>query len=141
MSIARTLFSCRGLAVAATLALGGITGCGPSLPKTYPAKGKVVYKGGKPVTGGAITFQLESDPKVVADSEIQKDGSFTLTTKMYGKAKEGAAEGEHNVMVETGPQTGPDGQLVIRPTVVPKKYQVVPGDNTFTIEVETPRGK
>src|SRR5262245_56011180 len=116
-------------------------GCGPSLPKTYPVTGKVVDPSGKPWTGGTITFQLVADPRVVADAEIGPDGSFTLTTKMYGKAKPGAAEGEHSVWVETGPVAGPDGQLVIRPTVVPKTYKVVPGDNDFTIEVQTTGGK
>src|SRR5262245_32339984 len=108
-------------------------GCGPSLPKTYPVTGKVVDPSGKPWKGGTITFQLAADPKVVADAEIGPDGSFTLTTKMYGKAKPGAAEGEHTVWVETGQVAGPDGQPIIVPVVVPKKYTVEPRENTFTI--------
>src|SRR5688572_23465553 len=98
-----------------------LSGCGPALPKTYPVTGKVVDPAGKPWAGGSIMFQLAADPRVVADGVIGPDGTFTLTTKMYGKAKEGAAEGEHSVMVESGPVTGPDGQLLIRPAVVPKK--------------------
>lgn len=108
-------------------------GCGPALPKTYPVQGKVVDPSGKPWGGGRIMFQLATDPGVVADGEIDKDGAFTLTTKMYGKAKPGAAEGEHSVMVESGPTTGPDGQPILRLHVVPKKYKVEPADNTFTI--------
>src|SRR5437016_14514213 len=90
---------CRGSLIAlGALTLCGLIGCGPSLPKTYPVKGQVVVKGGKLREGSTIMFQLMSDVSVVADGDIEKDGSFTLTTQMYGKAKPGAAEGEYNVM-------------------------------------------
>jgi hypothetical protein len=49
------------LLVGAALALGGVGGCGAGMPRTYPAKGKVVFKGGKPVTDGRIQFQSVSD--------------------------------------------------------------------------------
>ena len=124
-----TRFAVVGWALAVVLA----SGCGPSLPKTYPVKGKVVDPAGKPWAGGAIMFQLAADPRVVADGVIGADGTFTLTTKIYGKAKEGAAEGEHSVMVESGPVVGPDGQAGSRPAVVPRKYKVEPRDNVFTI--------
>ncbi|MCI0456516.1 MAG: hypothetical protein L0Z62_05990 [Gemmataceae bacterium] len=118
------------------LLLSGLAGCGPQLPKTYPVKGKVVFKGGKAwKAGGTITFQLVSDPTVMADGQIQPDGTFTLTTKMHGKARAGAAAGEHKVMVEEGSTEGKDGQAVIRPVGVGKTYQVVPGgENNFVIE-------
>ena len=110
-----------------------LAGCGPSLPKTYPVAGKVVDQHGKPWPGGMITLHAVADSKVIAVGEIGKDGSFTLTTKMYGKEKPGAAEGEHSVSIDTGPVAGADGQLVIQPVVVPGKYKVEPRENTITI--------
>src|SRR5262249_34016871 len=123
----------RSGAVGWALAVVLLSGCGPSLPKTYPVTGKVVDPACRPWTGGTIMFQLAADPRVVADGAIGADGTFTLTTKMYGKAKEGAAEGGHSVMAEGGPVVGPDGQAGSRPAVVPRKYKVEPRENVFTI--------
>src|SRR5262245_29840927 len=95
----------------ALLLMGAVAmGCerGPKLPKTYPVAGKATWKSGKPWTtdGAKVTFQLKSDLSVVAVGIIDKNGDFTLTTKMYGKEKPGAAEGEHTVMVEPPPPPG-----------------------------------
>jgi hypothetical protein len=126
------------LALAAAI-LCSLAGCGPSLPPTYPVKGKAVMKGGKPFNlrdGSMITFQLASDKTVVAEGVIQKDGTFTLTTKMFGKTKPGAAEGEHNVFVVEGPPPGEALSPVYVPIIVSKTFKVVPGNNEFTVEVE-----
>ncbi|MCI0462758.1 MAG: hypothetical protein L0Z62_37905 [Gemmataceae bacterium] len=124
--------------VVLTLALCSFVGCGPQMPKTYPAKGKVVMKGGKPWTGGEtwITFQLKSDPSLVARGPVEKDGSFTLSTEMFGKQKPGAVEGEHTVMVDPPPPPGEALPIISTPYVMTKTYKVEPRDNNeFTIEV------
>jgi hypothetical protein len=117
--------------VVAAFAVAGIVGCGGL--KTYPVKGKVVFKGGRPVTsGGRIEFQSTADPQVKATGWIElKDGSFSLTTYKDGKQIDGAVEGPHRVVVE-----------LRNPVVVlslPNVYTVQPQENDFTIEVAKPR--
>jgi hypothetical protein len=121
------------------LTLCSFVGCAKE-PETYPVKGKVVFKGtNKPWPGGTLTFQQVADTGVVATGEIQKDGTFTLTThfsvRNKAKQKPGAPAGEYKVWVEEAqPQTGPDGQLVIDPIVVGKNYTVEPKENDFLVE-------
>jgi hypothetical protein len=40
------------------------SGCGDGLPKTYPVKGKVLFKGGKPMTSGTVMVQSAANPEV-----------------------------------------------------------------------------
>jgi hypothetical protein len=113
-------------------------GCGYS-PTTYPVSGKVVAaKGGKPISGGMITFQLDKDPTLTATGEIQKDGSFTLTTyyvsSNYGASKPGAPTGEYSVTVE--PAYGDELPNSIVGNSVSKKFTVKEGENSFVIELE-----
>jgi len=131
-----------GAAIVLLVAVG-LLGCGPSLPQTYPVNGKVLIKGtNKPYPGGTITLRLKSDDKVVADGTIEKDGSFTVTTKMYGKERPGAAAGEHTVLVEpAGGVAGPDGQLVIAFDEAEGSLTVEPKENTPTIYVKRTVGK
>jgi len=126
--------------VVMVLALYGLVGCsGTKFPKTYPAKGKVVGKGGKPWNGGEtwITFQLKSDPEIVARGKVAKDGSFTLATQIEGKQRAGAAEGEHSVLLDPPAPPGEALPIIITPYVVAKTYTVKPGENEFTVEVES----
>jgi hypothetical protein len=119
------------LLLVAAIALVGIGGCGSSMPKTYPAKGKVVFKGGKPVTDGRIQFQSVSDPQIKAVGEIDKDGSFFLTTYVADRNVRGAPAGPYRVAVE-----------LERPTKVvalPDAYTVEPHGNDFTVVIERPR--
>lgn len=113
-------------------------GCGYS-PTTYPVSGKVVAaRGGKPISGGMITFQLDKDPTLTATGEIQKDGSFTLTTyyvsSNYGASKPGAPTGEYSVTVE--PAYGDELPNSIVGNSVSKKFTVKEGENSFVIELE-----
>ena len=108
-----------------------ITGC--SALKVYPVKGKVVLKGGMPVTtGGRIEFQSMANPQVKATGWIDlRDGSFSLTTYNDGKPIEGAVEGPHRVVVEMR-----NPVVVFTLTDV---YTVGRQENEFTIEVPKPR--
>jgi hypothetical protein len=114
----------------AAVALVGIVGCS-GMPPTYTVKGKVVFKGGKPVKDGRIQFQSTADPQIKALGDIGTDGSFLLTTYVGARKVQGAPEGSYNVVVE-----------LERPTEVvalPNPYTVQPSENDFTIVVERRR--
>jgi len=117
---------------AIVIVLLSIMGCGGGLT-TYPAKGKVVFKDGRPVTsGGRVEFQSTSDHQVKASGWIDfQDGSFSLTTYKDGKQVEGAVEGSHRVVIELR-----NPVVVVR---LPNVYTVGPQENDFTIEVPRPR--
>jgi hypothetical protein len=77
------------------------------MPKTYPVKGKVVQKNGKPFPGGQITFTSVADPELRGYGEIAKDGTFTLgtighTSKGRSKLLTGAVEGDFYVNIRPG---------------------------------------
>jgi hypothetical protein len=116
---------------AATITLMGVAGCGSGMPPTFPVKGRVVFKQGKPVTDGRIQFQSAADPQIKALGDIDNDGSFLLTTYVGAKKVQGAPEGSYNVVVE-----------LERPTEVvalPSTYTVEPRENDFTIVIERRR--
>jgi hypothetical protein len=113
----------------AALALLGIVGCGWGMPRTYPVKGKVVFKGGGPVTDGRIQFQSAADPPFKAVGDIDNDGGFSLTTYVGAKKVRGAPRGPYRVVVE-----------LERPAQVislPDTWTVEPRENDFTVVLET----
>jgi hypothetical protein len=124
-------------ALAAQLVVGG--GCGgpdTGVPKTYPAKGKVVFPDGQPLTGGMVEFRSAADASLTTTGEIRPDGTFSLSTLVGTKKVPGAVAGEHRVTVL--PPQGPD--QAAQPVTLPKPYTVRPGDdNDFTITIEKPR--
>jgi hypothetical protein len=123
------------LAVLLSAAVAGLAGCGPSIPKTYPVKGKVVLKGGKLTAGTHIIFESKGNSEIRADGTVQDDGSFTVATKMYGKQKDGAVEGEHRVMIIE--PKGTTGFVKSRMITASKPVKVEPRDNDLTIEAQT----
>jgi len=90
------------------LALLLVLGCAKEeMPKTYPVKGKVVLRNGKPLQGGFITFTSVADPELRGYGEIAKDGTFTLntialTSKARSERLAGAVEGEFHVNIRPG---------------------------------------
>jgi len=125
------------------LALAAPAGCGPRWPKTYPVKGKLTVKGGKLAKGSTIMFQSSSLNKedgspVSADGVIQDDGTFTVETKMFGKSRPGAVEGEHTVMISEPNPMGRDGQFAFMPIIVQQKAKVEPKDNDLAIQAMKP---
>lgn len=119
------------------LSLCAWSGCAYS-PTTHPVSGKVVQKNGKTWSGGTITFQLDEDPALNATGDIQKDGSFSLTThyvsRSSGASKPGAPVGVYSVTVE--PFYGDELPTRIKGSSVTEKFTVKEGDNTFVVEVE-----
>jgi hypothetical protein len=114
----------------------GCSGGGSSqLPSTYKVTGTVVFKGGKPVTGGAIQFSPVSDTSFTVSGDVADDGSFTLSTVKGAERVSGAPEGEYRVTVLL---PLPADQKAIPGITLPKNYRVEPKDNTFTIEITPP---
>jgi hypothetical protein len=126
----------RWLGTASLIACLAVTACQTTRakrPKTYPVVGRVVFKNGEPLTGGAVEFQSLADSSLTTRAEIQWNGTFSVFTLVNNKKVPGAIEGQHRVSV-VPPM--PQNQVIellepVRPIVT-----VEPGDNDFTIEVE-----
>jgi hypothetical protein len=92
-----------------------VSGCAKEeMPKTYPVKGKVVLKNGKPLTGGFITFTSVTNPELRGYGEIAKDGTFTLdtialTSRARSERLAGAVEGEFHVNIRPAGSIPDDG--------------------------------
>jgi hypothetical protein len=122
----------RGLVLALSILPAlAFAGCGNGIPKTYIVTGKVVYKGGKPVTYGRVEFQSTSHPELRATGGIQTDGTFALTTTLGGKSVAGAVVGEHKVLIELESRSA----LVI----LPAPYTVKAEKNEVTFEIPPQR--
>jgi hypothetical protein len=133
----------RLLVLAAALAAG----CSGGGPKTYPLKGKVVYKGGQAVPGGSIAFESTAgDPVWRAGGQIESDGTFAFVSTLGadGTELEGIVGGTHRVRIDLGRggDRGEDGPKVS----VPARYrsfeesqltvQIPAPNNEVTIELE-----
>lgn len=102
--------------------LFGAAGCSsdPALPKTYPLRGKVVFKGGAPLTGGSISFESTTgEPAWRAGGAIGPDGTFSEVSTLgpNGQELKGIVEGEHRVKVDFG-RGGEDAPKI----AVPRRY-------------------
>jgi hypothetical protein len=76
---------------------------GCSQPKFYPVRGKVIVFAVGPLTKGEIRFRPVSRPNLVAAGQIQKDGTFSLSTLEHG---EGVLEGDCQVAIIVEPTDG-----------------------------------
>lgn len=133
-----------GLAAVAALGLGGCRQA--NVPKTYPVKGQVVFKGGdaRKLAGGYVRLRLISDPNVVAVGEIEEDGSFVLGTFHQDKPLAGVREGEYQVRVDPPLDEQDQPLRIIHPRFLDfekskLKFTVQAGaENSLPIEVEKP---
>ena len=104
-------------------------------PRTYPARGTVIVKGGKPLAGGSVHFAPTADPTFSAAGDLGDDGTFTLAT-VKGRARlPGAPEGEYRVTVS--PQSPPGGSTLL-PVSLPNTFRVEPKENELRIEIPPP---
>ena len=133
----RLCWSCRGLpAFLAGVVLLWASGCSskkPTLPETYPVRGKVVFQGGQPVPGGNVLFQPQNDTTVSTAGVIGPDGTFTLYSFKAGVRAAGAIAGPHRrdryFPVD-------DHQRHLFPTIAsPELFTVKAGENEFTLTV------
>jgi hypothetical protein len=67
----------------------------PSVPTTYPVRGKIIYADGTPVRAGLVKFHPQG-VGVEADVELEKDGTFVL--KIYGE-QEGTVPGKYRISI------------------------------------------
>jgi hypothetical protein len=126
----------RASLVAMALASLGLSGCaqGPAAPKTYPVTGKVIYKGGAPLAGGAITLVSTADRSLRAIGEIANDGGFSLHTLVGNHKVSGTIEGTHDVHIIPAQD---QKQRLPALRLVQRQCKVEPGGpNQLTIEVE-----
>jgi hypothetical protein len=126
------------------LVLAALGGCGA---RKYPVVGKVVFKDGKPLPGGLIVFSpLDPGNHVGARGYIQPDGTFELSTEKEG---DGSLQGRYQALIRP-PSQGKNEDDPRRniPVIDPRytryetsglEFEVKPGKNDFTIEVEKPR--
>lgn len=132
----------------AALVLLGTSGCySENKPKTYPARGKVVFKGtGETATrlaGAQVTLQPVSDPKSSqVRGVIDDDGTFSLGSIIDGQNFGGAAPGEYRGRIVLS--DGAAGRRA-RPPIDPKyltydksgiRVTLTAGKNEVIIEVE-----
>lgn len=94
-------------------------GCGESLPRTIPVRGKVTWQG-KPLGTGSVTFTpVESDagaPLRPARGVLNPDGTYRLSTF---RTYDGAMPGQYAVVV-TSYTTNPP----LDPTSAPPKWLI-----------------
>lgn len=123
--------------------LSNVSGCQSAKqpPKTYPVTGKVIYKGGQPLTGGAVAFTQpnSTDGSTSVAGRIQDDGSFALETMVDTIKVAGAPPGDYQVNIT--PLMGQDQSF--EPIRGPKGTFKVEAkeDNNFTFEVEKIKGR
>lgn len=89
-------------------------------PKTYPANGKVTYRGQAVANGIVLLTPTESGH--AATGSLEKDGTFHLTTFQKG---DGAVPGKYHVAVQAFPAEGaglPGAEFAGKPPPVPLKY-------------------
>lgn len=76
------------------IAFALLTGCSSQL-ETYEVNGRVEFENGRPVVVGLVEF-LSEEHKINARGNINKDGTFSLTTFQND---DGAVAGRHKCVV------------------------------------------
>jgi len=130
--------------ISLALAASTLTGCAER--KIYPVSGQIVDPDGNPVTeikGAAIEFE-SLDFKASANSSIDENGNFSLTTQTAG---DGAHVGKNRVAIIRA-YVGPENPV---PHVIHPKYEkfetsgleitVEPKTNVLRIPVEWAKRK
>src|SRR5262245_27558012 len=137
----------RGWIRIAWVAWALLAAAGCSGGKTHPVQGKVIYKGGAPVTGGTVVFEpVDKNVRVSARGDIRPDGSFRLGTYTDG---DGAPQGLYHVLVvppapseenERRPPRPPIHRKYLSPDTSPLKATVTRDreKNDFQFELDKP---
>src|SRR5437588_524434 len=120
--------------------LAAAAGCGSG--NTSPVRGKVIFKDGKPLSGGLVVFRpLDQKLQVSSRGDIHPDGTFTLGTYQEG---DGAIPGKYQAAITPPPRRKVREKPVEGPIIHPRfesyetsglEFEVKRGNNNFTIEV------
>jgi len=88
---------------AMTLLAAVAIGCSsrPAPPPTFPATGIVKFANGQPFPGGILTLTSKADPRIVMESPIHDDGTFSLSMVFDNRRVEGAQAGTYSVLVSS----------------------------------------
>jgi hypothetical protein len=113
-----------------------VLGCGSKmkLPATYPVRGKVVFRQGGVLPGGAIFFQSQANLSVSAGSPIAEDGTFELKSFIVGREASGAIAGLHRVVIT--PPFLLNGAPYRIPPIPDRTLMVSEGENNYKITIE-----
>jgi hypothetical protein len=121
----------------ALLAAAIAGGCSASSnPKTYPVKGKVIYRG-QPVTGGLVML-VPDGAGHAATGSLEAGGEFQLTTF---EKNDGAVPGKYNVAVQVFPAEGaglPGAEFGNKKPPIPAKYM---SDSTSGLTADITAGE
>jgi hypothetical protein len=134
-------------AVLAALAAGCAAG---GKPKTYPVRGKVVYKGtgqaAARLAGGTVVLESVADPKgAQVRGVIDDDGTFSLGSVIDNQSVGGAPPGDYRVRIQLAdPGRRPAARSPIDPRFLSfdksgLRVAVKEETNDVTLEVEEPR--
>ena len=123
--------------------LAATAGCGSG--NTSPVRGKVVFKDGRPLTGGLVVFRpVDQRLQVSSRGDIHQDGTFVLGTYQEG---DGAIPGKYQAAITPPPRRKVREKPVEGPIINPRfesyetsglEFEVKRGKNNFTIEVDKP---
>ena len=105
--------------------------------ETHGVTGTVRFRNGDLLDSGVIEFKSKRDQRLSMNGEIQKDGSYELTTLHEQRNLVGAVEGPCGVMV-TIFNTGTPIPLTVE---LPDTYEVKPGGNVFNLKLKVPPPK
>ena len=112
-------------------------GCDSSSnPKTYPAKGKVTYRG-QPVAGGLVMLVPEGAGHAATGS-LEAGGEFQLTTF---EKNDGAVPGKYTVAIQVFPAEGaglPGAEFGNKKPPIPAKYM---SDSTSGLTADITAGE
>src|SRR5947209_3042979 len=108
--------------LAAVLVASGCTAKAlPPVPKAVPVRGKVMLAGGRPLTGGVVTFRPvggEADGRYQGWGFVKADGSFEVAA-FGGANRGGVAPGSYKVVIATREEGEPRGSNA---HLIPKVY-------------------
>jgi hypothetical protein len=115
------------------VALGCAKSPDATAPVTHSAKGTLVGRDGKPVTGGTIQFRsADSTRKPSTTAMVKSDGTFELQVlDNAGNKHLGAEAGTYTVIYL--PAMTEDQNIV--PVTLPKKVVVEVGGNRFNLKL------
>lgn len=106
-----------------------------TMPETYPVQGKVVFRNGKPVSGGGIMMQSLSDTTVSCTGVIASDGTFTVKSFKDRVQRPGAIAGQYRVTV-TPPIDRQTGAMPYGMMRYDEPYTIEPKENQFVLTVD-----